>query len=601
MTIDITPQQDALTWLFEQHGKAGASATQRRGKVPLSIETDIAPPKTSMPPFIKGKISDAALIIQASKSPQFLCLMTGEDGGHASASEADLALANMIAYYSSDPDQIDRIFRQSARDRDKWDEQRGARTYGQMTIDKALTGESAAAGHQARARHAASFNSMIFPFNAMNAIALAQPEIAPFNLRARTALSLFIGEPPKVKWLIHRILPLGKVAILASPPGVGKSMLALQLALNVASIPSAVNPKFSLGGRVEAHGRVVVISAEDDEEEMHRRLNTLRGDDPMPGKMHIVSLPDLGYFTLVEGDARRSMAPSPRWVALKQEILELDDVRLIVVDTLQAVSIGDLNAAEVAQAMMNELTELANQIGASVLVLHHLVKGTAAVMQHGLLNAHSAMDAIRGSGAIVGSARAAYCLFPHPYGEKVCEEMGIKFEENKVVYGLVGKANGDARRERTIYIRDERGVLQDRTYESYRLSQNSDDLLKAELLEAMIAAYHRGEGFSAAVTSQTGLHKRRHELPKQFHELPAAWFTKQAEALVQAGKLYMEKSTRGHKFAPVANEVDVSEHDLEQDRDDQDDEHDHHSANRHTTEMQGVADYIMSDQADEKP
>ena len=56
-----------------------------------------------------------------------------------SQSEADMALCSMLAYWTdSDADQIDRLFRQSALYRPKWDEPRGATTYGQLTIQKAL-------------------------------------------------------------------------------------------------------------------------------------------------------------------------------------------------------------------------------------------------------------------------------------------------------------------------------------------------------------------------------------------------------------------------------------------------------------------------------
>ena len=63
----------------------------------------------------------------------------GSESRHSSHSEADLALTGILAtYIGNNPKQIDRIFRGSALYRDKWDEQRGALTYGEMTIEKAL-------------------------------------------------------------------------------------------------------------------------------------------------------------------------------------------------------------------------------------------------------------------------------------------------------------------------------------------------------------------------------------------------------------------------------------------------------------------------------
>lgn len=58
----------------------------------------------------------------------------GESGRHI----GDISLCSLIAYYTDDKLQIDRIFRSSALMRDKWDELRGVSTYGEMTIDEAL-------------------------------------------------------------------------------------------------------------------------------------------------------------------------------------------------------------------------------------------------------------------------------------------------------------------------------------------------------------------------------------------------------------------------------------------------------------------------------
>lgn len=56
-----------------------------------------------------------------------------------SQSEADLSLLNALAFYSQkNAVQMDRIFRSSDLIREKWDELRGTKTYGQISIDKAI-------------------------------------------------------------------------------------------------------------------------------------------------------------------------------------------------------------------------------------------------------------------------------------------------------------------------------------------------------------------------------------------------------------------------------------------------------------------------------
>ncbi len=59
--------------------------------------------------------------------------------GYPSQSEADLALCNALAFYSyKNYSQIDRLFRQSALYRNKWDELRGTQTWGDMTIQAGI-------------------------------------------------------------------------------------------------------------------------------------------------------------------------------------------------------------------------------------------------------------------------------------------------------------------------------------------------------------------------------------------------------------------------------------------------------------------------------
>jgi putative DNA primase/helicase len=76
---------------------------------------------------------------RAANGDKFRRLWTGDNSGHDDDdSRADCALCTMLAFYTRDRHQIDRLFRQSALLRDKWDEKRGAKTYGERTIDTAL-------------------------------------------------------------------------------------------------------------------------------------------------------------------------------------------------------------------------------------------------------------------------------------------------------------------------------------------------------------------------------------------------------------------------------------------------------------------------------
>lgn len=77
---------------------------------------------------------------RASNGQLFQSLMNGDTSGYGGDhSKADLALCNILAFYTKDADQIDRIFRSSGLMREKWDRKTGASTYGAITVQGALT------------------------------------------------------------------------------------------------------------------------------------------------------------------------------------------------------------------------------------------------------------------------------------------------------------------------------------------------------------------------------------------------------------------------------------------------------------------------------
>ncbi len=94
----------------------------------------------------KTDLTDAELIEKAKNADngdKFERLWNGRTTGYESHSEADLALCGLLAFYSGgDRRQIDRLFRQSGLCRDKWDADRGNKTYGEETIEKTLEGRT---------------------------------------------------------------------------------------------------------------------------------------------------------------------------------------------------------------------------------------------------------------------------------------------------------------------------------------------------------------------------------------------------------------------------------------------------------------------------
>jgi len=87
------------------------------------------------------EIGDEGIIAQclvAKNSVKFRELFECGSSKYGSHSEADMALCGILIFFTQDPAQIDRIFRQSSLYRSKWDEMRGSMTYGMKTILEVL-------------------------------------------------------------------------------------------------------------------------------------------------------------------------------------------------------------------------------------------------------------------------------------------------------------------------------------------------------------------------------------------------------------------------------------------------------------------------------
>ena len=85
-------------------------------------------------------LTDDELILKATEAAngaKFVKLWTGEDV--TDHSQADSSLCAILAYWSrGDLERMDRLFRRSKLFRPKWDERRGAETYGQRTLNFAV-------------------------------------------------------------------------------------------------------------------------------------------------------------------------------------------------------------------------------------------------------------------------------------------------------------------------------------------------------------------------------------------------------------------------------------------------------------------------------
>ncbi len=137
--FEATDIQTPLTKLHtEVFGRSATPAKAKQAANDPSLPTSTLPRVSTDQTVIDAVLaSNDAAAFQQFQSGNWAAL------GYPSQSEGDLAFAGMLARHAGpQAEQIDRIFRGSGMMRDKWDEMRGAQTYGEMTIAKVLEGLS---------------------------------------------------------------------------------------------------------------------------------------------------------------------------------------------------------------------------------------------------------------------------------------------------------------------------------------------------------------------------------------------------------------------------------------------------------------------------
>ena len=121
--------------------QANLTAIDQGMKKPPSAEKVAPSPKPSSPPVPAARITTAEKLLLLSQGKWQGILKPDGTLLYPSQSEADQGFCSIIARsVNGDLAKIDALFRKTALFRSKWDEKRGAQTYGELTITEALRG-----------------------------------------------------------------------------------------------------------------------------------------------------------------------------------------------------------------------------------------------------------------------------------------------------------------------------------------------------------------------------------------------------------------------------------------------------------------------------
>lgn len=173
---------------------------------------------------------------------------------------------------------------------------------------------------------------------------------------------------PQRGWIVKDMIPDRTVTLLSGDGGVGKSTLALQLAVAV------VTGKEWAGSLAEDVGPALYVSAEDEKDELHRRLFDI-------ANLHGIRLADMAGLrcvSLAERDAvmgapagkDRMIRPTVLWQRLEAKIAQYQP-RLLVLDNLADVFGGNEISRSETRQFVGILRALAIKHNCAVVLLSH--------------------------------------------------------------------------------------------------------------------------------------------------------------------------------------------------------------------------------------
>jgi AAA domain/Bifunctional DNA primase/polymerase, N-terminal len=224
-----------------------------------------------------------------------------------------------------------------------------------------------------------------------------------FADRLRT-IPLWLVEETALCWLWPGRIPLGTITLLDGDPGLGKSLVTLDLVARVtrgAAMPDGGGDATS-GAAGIVDGGAVLLSAEDDLAATVRpRLHAAGADVQRVLAVQTV----LAYDAATGQDYERGFA-LPGDIPLLAAAIGAVEAKLLVIDPLMAYLDGRVNSwrDQDVRAALAPLARLAEQTGVAVVILRHLTKGgsTNALYRGG------------GSIGIIGAARSGLLVARAP-------------------------------------------------------------------------------------------------------------------------------------------------------------------------------------------
>lgn len=329
----------------------------------------------------------------------------------------------------------------------------------------------------------------------------------------------WVTEPkPSHTFLVDSLIIQGEPHLFVAEGGAGKTFLLADLAMKISSFTPGAEMDWC-GQKIVKGGTCVLILCEDSQTEMHIRLLELdRSGLIKAAGDRLIVLPMTrvgGAFPLSERDPKTGAAvTSQRWNEMIHLLKELPDLAMVAIDTLNSVAHGDENSAVVIAEMMREAHRVCGELGAALIINHHLRKTDEPIK-----TLEDLRNGIRGSTAIPSYFRINFGMFRASDWERRCKALGVKPHKDNVWRFGVAKANimGLFNGEKTL-VRTDGGTKDMTDADPFNSVSNTTRLAWIELVVA--AAAEAGFPFTHGGKNATdGLYKRRSQLPEEIARL----------------------------------------------------------------------------------